>query len=91
MPDGVRAQMKAIKVRDSKFGQALVIETTAASGGYVLGFKIDPKVRAAGAAEGWRCWRPQGGVAGAPGVNQGERLCNRMCVCRRRWTTCTRR
>ena len=35
--------MKSIKVRDSKFGTAFVIETTAASGGYVLGFKIDPK------------------------------------------------
>ena len=31
------------QVRDSKFGQALVIETTAQSGGYILGFKIDPK------------------------------------------------
>jgi Bardet-Biedl syndrome 5 protein len=36
-------QMKNVKVRDSKFGQALVIETVPKSGGYVLGFKIDPK------------------------------------------------
>ncbi|MEW5303918.1 MAG: hypothetical protein WDW38_000017 [Sanguina aurantia] len=36
-------QIKGIKVRESKFGPALVIETTAASGGYILGFKIDPK------------------------------------------------
>lgn len=28
--------------RDSKFGRALVIETTERSGGYILGFKIDP-------------------------------------------------
>lgn len=35
-------QMKAIKVRDSKFGHALVIETTASSGGYILGFRVDP-------------------------------------------------
>lgn len=35
-------QMKAIKVRDSKFGHALVIETTQASGGYILGFRVDP-------------------------------------------------
>jgi hypothetical protein len=31
-----------IKVRDSKFGPALVLETTKDSGGYVLGFRIDP-------------------------------------------------
>ncbi|KAG2435580.1 hypothetical protein HYH02_011873 [Chlamydomonas schloesseri] len=36
-------QIRSIKVRDSKFGQALVIETTPASGGYILGFKVDPK------------------------------------------------
>lgn len=31
-----------IKVRDSKFGPALVMETSRESGGYVLGFRIDP-------------------------------------------------
>jgi Bardet-Biedl syndrome 5 protein len=36
-------QIKSIKVRESKFGQALVIETSPLSGGYILGFKIDPK------------------------------------------------
>lgn len=35
-------QMKAIKIRDSKFGHALVIETSPKSGGYVLGFRVDP-------------------------------------------------
>jgi len=35
-------QIKAIKIRDSKFGHALVVETTAASGGYILGFRVDP-------------------------------------------------
>ena len=35
-------QVKVVKVRDSKFGHALVIETMARSGGYVLGFRIDP-------------------------------------------------
>ncbi len=35
-------QIKAIKLRDSKFGHALVIETTQRSGGYILGFRIDP-------------------------------------------------
>ncbi len=35
-------QMKQLRVRDSKFGPALVIETTAQSGGYVLGFRVDP-------------------------------------------------
>merc|ERR1712232_1506497 len=34
--------MKSINVRNSKFGQALVIETTASSGGYILGFRADP-------------------------------------------------
>lgn len=35
-------QMKSVRVRDSKFGLALVLETSLQSGGYVLGFKIDP-------------------------------------------------
>merc|ERR1719498_1811559 len=35
-------QMKSINVRNSKFGQALVIETTSSSGGYILGFRADP-------------------------------------------------
>jgi len=35
-------QMKTINVRNSKFGQAFVIETTASSGGYILGFRADP-------------------------------------------------
>jgi Bardet-Biedl syndrome 5 protein len=29
-------------VRDSKFGHALVIETSPRSGGYILGFRVDP-------------------------------------------------
>ncbi len=35
-------QIKGIKLRDSKFGHALVIETSQRSGGYILGFRIDP-------------------------------------------------
>lgn len=35
-------QMKTIKIRDSKFGLALVVESSSQSGGYVLGFRIDP-------------------------------------------------
>merc|ERR1712137_1357334 len=35
-------RMKSINVRNSKFGQALVIETTVCSGGYILGFRADP-------------------------------------------------
>jgi len=34
--------MQSIRIRDSKFGPALVIETTARSGGYILGFRVDP-------------------------------------------------
>jgi len=36
-------QISTIKVRDSKFGTALVIESSWRSGGYVLGFRIDPE------------------------------------------------
>lgn len=35
-------QTKLIKLRSSKFGQALVLETFAKAGGYILGFKVDP-------------------------------------------------
>lgn len=38
-------QMVSLKVRESKFGMALVVESTETSGGYVLGFKIDPLER----------------------------------------------
>lgn len=31
-----------VKIRDSKFGVAMVVETTKESGSYVLGFRIDP-------------------------------------------------
>lgn len=34
-------QIKSIRVRDSKFGNALVIETFPGAGGYILGFRID--------------------------------------------------
>ncbi|KAJ1450095.1 Bardet-Biedl syndrome 5 protein [Pelagophyceae sp. CCMP2097] len=35
-------QMQDVRVRSSKFGPALVVETSTASGGYILGFRIDP-------------------------------------------------
>jgi len=35
-------QMRAVKIRDSKFGTALVVESLKNAGGYVLGFRIDP-------------------------------------------------
>ena len=35
-------QIKNIRLRESKFGQALVIETFTRAGGYILGFRIDP-------------------------------------------------
>lgn len=34
-------QVKCIKVRDSKYGTALVIETSEFSGGYILGFRVE--------------------------------------------------
>lgn len=35
-------QIKTIRIRDSKFGPALVIDTSSRSGSYVLGFRVDP-------------------------------------------------
>merc|ERR1719463_725198 len=35
-------QIKSVNVRNSKFGQALVVETTLQSGGYILGFRAEP-------------------------------------------------
>jgi Bardet-Biedl syndrome 5 protein len=34
-------QVKCIKVRDSKYGTALVVETSEFSGAYILGFRVD--------------------------------------------------
>jgi Bardet-Biedl syndrome 5 protein len=34
-------QLKCVRIRDSKYGMALVLETSEFSGAYVLGFKID--------------------------------------------------
>lgn len=36
-------QMVSVKIRESKFGPALVVESSVSSGGYVLGFRIDPQ------------------------------------------------
>ncbi|ETN80038.1 hypothetical protein NECAME_02517 [Necator americanus] len=38
-------QLYSCRIRESKFGLALVIETTSQSGEYVLGFRIDPAER----------------------------------------------
>ncbi|RWS14300.1 DUF1448 domain containing protein-like protein [Dinothrombium tinctorium] len=35
-------QINCIRIRESKFGIALVIESSEATGGYVLGFRLDP-------------------------------------------------
>eukprot|EP01029_Cantina_marsupialis_P014370 TRINITY_DN3173_c0_g1_i1.p1 TRINITY_DN3173_c0_g1~~TRINITY_DN3173_c0_g1_i1.p1 ORF type:complete len:352 (+),score=54.05 TRINITY_DN3173_c0_g1_i1:28-1056(+) len=35
-------QMKSIKIRESKFGPALVVEASPKGGGYILGFRVDP-------------------------------------------------
>ncbi|XP_037923710.1 Bardet-Biedl syndrome 5 protein homolog isoform X2 [Hermetia illucens] len=37
--------MSYIKIRESKYGPALVIQTSETGGGYVLGFRIDPPER----------------------------------------------
>ncbi|KAG5875819.1 hypothetical protein JTB14_008133 [Gonioctena quinquepunctata] len=36
-------QIESITIRDSKFGTALVITSSEISGGYILGFKVDPE------------------------------------------------
>ncbi|XP_076257951.1 Bardet-Biedl syndrome 5 protein isoform X1 [Rhynchophorus ferrugineus] len=36
-------QVEAIRVRDSKFGKALVIKSSERSGSFILGFKVDPE------------------------------------------------
>lgn len=38
-------QIKAITLRNSKFGKALVIETLQRAGGFILGFRVDPLER----------------------------------------------
>jgi Bardet-Biedl syndrome 5 protein len=38
-------QIKALTIRKSKFGMALVIETRQEAGGYLLGFRVDPSER----------------------------------------------
>ncbi|XP_033103226.1 Bardet-Biedl syndrome 5 protein homolog [Anneissia japonica] len=35
-------QIRSVKIRESKFGMALVLESSIQSGGFVLGFRIDP-------------------------------------------------
>ncbi|CAD5217795.1 unnamed protein product [Bursaphelenchus okinawaensis] len=36
-------QMRSCRIRDSKFGTALVFETSVQSGEYILGFRVDPE------------------------------------------------
>lgn len=38
-------QIASVRLKDSKFGTALVIESSELSGGYILGFRIDPSER----------------------------------------------
>lgn len=38
-------QILSVKIRDSKFGQALVVETSPKAGGYLLGFSTNPPER----------------------------------------------
>ncbi|CAM9384731.1 unnamed protein product [Phaeothamnion confervicola] len=38
-------QMKCVRIRDSKFGKALVVEAAPKAGGYILGFRMDPLER----------------------------------------------
>lgn len=42
---------KTVKLRESKFGRALVLETFSRAGGYILGFRIDPAERLAAVAQ----------------------------------------
>ena len=36
-------EQKSLRLRESKFGRALVLETFAKAGGYILGFRVDPQ------------------------------------------------
>uniref|UniRef100_A0A1B6DL88 BBSome complex member BBS5 PH domain-containing protein n=2 Tax=Clastoptera arizonana TaxID=38151 RepID=A0A1B6DL88_9HEMI len=38
-------QIASVKIRESRFGPALVIESSTQSGGYVLGFRLDPPTK----------------------------------------------
>ncbi|KAH8418455.1 hypothetical protein KR009_004364 [Drosophila setifemur] len=38
-------QIESLRIRESKYGPALVIQTSETGGGYVLGFRIDPAER----------------------------------------------
>ncbi|KAI6187030.1 Bardet-Biedl syndrome 5-like protein [Aphelenchoides besseyi] len=38
-------QLRSCRIRDSKFGAALVMETSVQSGEYILGFRVDPEER----------------------------------------------
>jgi hypothetical protein len=38
-------QLRSCRIRESKFGPALVMETSIQSGEYILGFRIDPEER----------------------------------------------
>ena len=42
---------RTVRLRDSRFGLALVVETTARSGGYILGFRVEPEERLRKVAE----------------------------------------
>lgn len=38
-------QIVSVRIRESKYGLALVIQTASTAGNYVLGFRIDPQER----------------------------------------------
>lgn len=38
-------QIISVRIRESKYGLALVVQTSATAGNYVLGFRIDPQER----------------------------------------------
>jgi Bardet-Biedl syndrome 5 protein len=38
-------QIVSVRIRESKYGLALVIQTATTAGSYVLGFRIDPQER----------------------------------------------
>ena len=88
-------QMKTIRMRDSKFGRALVVDTVARSGGYILGFRVDPQDKLEGNApphpprpgrrplsrHRWPC---------ASACARGPHLCACLQACIRSSTRCTK-
>eukprot|EP00983_Pelagomonas_calceolata_P134476 1162064-Pelagomonas_calceolata.AAC.12 len=71
-------QVQHVKVRNSKFGPALVLESSQSSGAYILGFKVDPKVCV--------CVRARACLEGGGGGHTKQSWCDG--AGRKQWFSC---